>query len=78
MDFPQIMNFVKHSNDSLLPSVDKIALQLTVKMLTFVYLSIVSIIINDDQQYATILVYLFIPSQLYVFRATSSPIIRST
>ena len=36
------------------------------------------IIVNDDQQYATILVYLFIPNQLYVFRVMSSPIIRST
>ena len=32
----------------------------------------------DDQQDATILVYLFIPNQLYMFRAMSSPIIRST
>ena len=36
------------------------------------------IILNDDQQDATILVYLFIPNQLYMFRAMSSPIIRST
>jgi hypothetical protein len=35
-------------------------------------------IVNDDQQDATILAYLFIRSQLYVFRAMSSPIIRST
>ena len=27
------------------------------------------IIVNDDQQDATILVYLFIPNQLYMFRA---------
>ena len=39
---------------------------------------IVSIIVNDDQQDATILAYLFIPNQLYMFRAMSSPIIRST
>ena len=32
------------------------------------------IIVNDDQQDATILVYLFIPSQLYIFRAMYSPI----
>ena len=37
-----------------------------------------SIIVNDDQQDATILAYLFIPNQLYVFQAMSSPIIRST
>ena len=37
-----------------------------------------SIIVNDDQQDATILDYLFIPNQLYMFRAMSSPIIRST
>jgi len=36
------------------------------------------IIVNDDQQDATILAYLFIPNQLHVFRAMSSPIIRST
>ena len=36
------------------------------------------LIVNGDQQDATILVYLFIPNQLYMFRATSSPIIRST
>ena len=39
---------------------------------------IASIIANDNQQDATILVYLFIPNQLYMFRAMSSPIIRST
>ena len=33
---------------------------------------------NDDQQDANILAYLFIPNQLYMFRAMSSPIIRST
>ena len=33
------------------------------------------VIVNDDQQDATILVYLFIPNQLYMFRAMSSPII---
>jgi len=37
-----------------------------------------SIIVNDDQQDATILVYLFIPNQLYMFQAMSSPIISST
>ena len=36
------------------------------------------IIVNDDQQDATILAYLFIPSQLCMFRAMFSPIIRST
>ena len=39
---------------------------------------IVSIIVNDDQQDVIILVYLFIPNQLYMFRAMSSPIIKST
>ena len=34
--------------------------------------------VNDDQQDANIQVYLFIPSQLYMFRAMSSSIIRST
>jgi len=34
--------------------------------------------VNDDQQDATILAYLFIPNQLYMFLAISSPIIRST
>ena len=36
------------------------------------------IIVNDDQQDAPILDYLFIPSQLYMFRAMSLPIIKST
>ena len=45
---------------------------------TFVCPCIVSIIANDDQQAATILVYLLIPNQLYMFRAMSSPIIGST
>ena len=36
------------------------------------------VIVNDDQKNATILAYLFIPNQLYMFRVTSSPIIRST
>jgi len=34
-----------------------------------VYPCIVSIIVNDDQQDATILAYLFIPNQLYMFWA---------
>ena len=37
--------------------------------LTFVRLCIASIIASDDQQDATILVYLIIPNQLYMFRA---------
>ena len=41
-----------------------------------------SIFVNDDQQDATIqaylFIYLFIPSQLNMFQAMSSPIIRST
>ena len=41
--------------------------------LTFVYPCIVSAIVNDDQQDATILAYLFISNQLYMFRAMSSP-----
>ena len=45
--------------------------------LTFVYPCIVSIIVNDDQQDANV-AYLFIPNQLYMFRAMPSPIIRST
>ena len=36
------------------------------------------VFVNDDQQDATILAYLFIPNQLYLFRAISLPIIRST
>jgi hypothetical protein len=34
--------------------------------------------VNDDQQDATILAYLFILNPLYMFRAMSLPIIRST
>ena len=47
-------------------------------ILTYVCPCIVSIIVNDDQQDATILAYLFIPNQLYMFRVMSSPIVRST
>ena len=36
------------------------------------------ITVNDDQKDATILANLFIHNQLYIFRAISSPIIRST
>jgi len=39
---------------------------------------IANIIVNDDQQDATILAYLFIPNKLYMFGAMSSPIIMST
>jgi len=46
--------------------------------LTFVYPCIASTIVNDDQQYATIFVYIFIPNQLYMFRVMSSPIIMNT
>jgi len=35
-------------------------------------------LVIDDQQDATILVYSFIPNQLYMFRAMFSPIIRNT
>ena len=46
--------------------------------LTFVYPCVTSVTVNDDQQAATILAYLLIPHQLYVFWAMSSPIIRNT
>jgi len=46
--------------------------------LTFVCPCIFSIIVNDDQKDTNILTYLFIPNQLYMFRAMSSAIIRST
>ena len=46
--------------------------------LTFVCPCIASIIVNDDQQDTTILAYLFIHNQLYMFRAMFSSIIRST
>ena len=45
---------------------------------TFVCPCIANEIVNDDQQDATIFAYLFIPNQLYMFRAMSLPIIRST
>ena len=38
----------------------------------------VGIIVNDEQQDANILAYLFMPNQLYMFLSMSSPIIRST
>ena len=41
-------------------------------------MNLLSCIANDDQQDATILVYLFISNQLYMFRAMSLPVIRST
>ena len=50
----------------------------TNKLMTFVIPCIVIIIVNDDQQDATILAYLFILNELYMFRAMSSLIIRST
>jgi len=50
----------------------------SVMNLTFVRPCIVSIFVINDQQDATILDYLFIPNQLYMFRALYSPIIRST
>jgi len=40
--------------------------------------TVYSIIVNDYQQDTTILAYLFIPNHLYMFRAMSSPNIRST
>ena len=40
-----------------------------VEDMTFVYPCVASIIVNDDQQGATIFVYLFIPNDLYMFRA---------
>ena len=48
------------------------------KRLMFVCPCMVSIIVNDDQQDATILIQLFIPNQLYMFRAMFSPNVRST
>ena len=50
----------------------------TIADLTLVCPCIVSIIVNDDQQDATILDYFFIPNQFYMFRAMSSSVIRST
>jgi hypothetical protein len=43
----------------------------------YIFNLFILVIVNDDQQDATIWVYLFILSQLYVFRAMSWPIIRS-
>ena len=40
--------------------------------LTSVCPCIANIVVNDDQEDTTILVYLFIPNQLYMFRAMSS------
>jgi len=47
------------------------------KLVVYIYTNS-NVIVNDDQQVATILAYLFIPNQFYIFRAMSSPIIRST
>jgi len=35
-------------------------------------------VVTDDQQAATIMVYLFIPNQLYMVQVMFSPTIRST
>ena len=43
-----------------------------------VIFNIFCVIVNDDQAEATILAYLFIPNQLYMFRVMSLPIVRST
>jgi hypothetical protein len=53
--------------------------RMSIKGLTLMFMCscITSIIINDDQQDATIL-DLFISSLLYMFRAIPSPIIRIT
>ena len=51
---------------------------LPLQTVTYVCPCIVSLILNGDQQDATILAYLFIPNQRYTFRMMSSPIIRST
>ena len=45
--------------------------------LTSICPCIVSIIVNDDQKYTTILAYLFIPNQRYMFRAKTSSETRS-
>ena len=37
-----------------------------------------NLIVNDGQKDPSVLAYLFIPNQLYMFRAMYSPIIRST
>jgi len=46
--------------------------------LTFMCPCIPNIIVNDDQQDAIILAYLFMPNQFHMFRGMSLPIIRST
>ena len=70
-------NYVNNSSFSWTRSVFMIKIQRQLN-LTFVFLCIVSIVVNDDQQDAYILAYLLIPNQLYMLRAMSSPIIRST
>ena len=45
--------------------------------MTFLCSCTVSVILNDDHQDASVMAYLFIPNQLYTFRAMFSPIIRS-
>jgi len=42
------------------------------------WVAVSEMVVNVDQQDTTVLAYLFIPNQLYMFRAMSSPIIRST
>ena len=69
---PNLKHSTKFRKSVLLPSSGK------EKHLKFVCPCIASIIVNDDQKDANILAYLFIPCQLYMFRAMSSPIIRST
>ena len=54
--------------------------KLTGRSSTFVCPCIANIVVNDDQQDATIFglyIYLFISNELHIFRVMSSPIIRS-
>ena len=46
--------------------------------LAFVCPCFLSMTVNDYQKDENILAYLFIPNQLYMFRAMSSPIVQST
>jgi len=67
----QQFHAICHGQDMILKGTKErtgLPLESAVNYLTFVCACIVGIIVNDDQEDATILSYLFIPNQLYVFR----------
>ena len=71
---PRRRGIEQHHWENLRSCKDKVAGDL----LAAWYATFIWLVVNDNQQDATILAYLFIPNQLYMVQAMSSPIIRST